>query len=306
MSGDSSLVGNPKTPLEDALVPQFVDLVDDETLLYTWPPHVPFEYSAKAYLDGKHDDLHEWLMKWVPTRRSGLGMLDTFIRIHSASDILEFTERFGVLGWCDHFLPSTHQNRAPTSYGEMCEPMRFPFSGFTPVHWEPVKPWIDLAAGARSLLKITSAIYQGIVVDAADWESAISPVSGPYPPGLYSVMTSPESQRGTVSFLVEEWLALGGASHGLIWTDHSETPEIRLLVRDTGQPPTVAILASQLMLAIARASDLTVCSGCVSIYRRERKPQSRRRNYCPDCQLGGIPNRERQRAHRAKLPVVAK
>jgi hypothetical protein len=303
LADDNGQLGNPKLELEDGLIPQFAGLVGDEALLYLWPPQVPLTYRAKAYLDGNIDRLDEWLAEWAPHRRGARGMLDAFVRIHTATDVHRFAMRFGVLGCCHHYLPSAHQNRGVVAFGDMCDEMQFPFSNGSPLHWEPISVWLNLAAGARSLLSVVAGIYQGRESDEADWERAITSVYQPLAPGLFSRFISPESQRATVCFVVDQWLALGGASHGLLWSTLSDVPELRLLVRNTGQPPTVAILASQLLLAVARASELAVCNGCTSIYRRQRRPQTGRRNYCQDCQASGLPNRDRQRARRVRLAL---
>ena len=244
--------------------------------------------------------MYEWLMKAAPHRRPAKGMLDAFLRIGTVEDVVPFARRFGVLGCCDHYLPSTHGDRSVVGSRDACAQMQFPFSLGTPFHWEPIHVWLRLASGARALLNVVAAIYQNQDPVSDDWERAITTVCKPLPPGLVSALISPDLQQGTVCFVVGQWLALGGASHGLGWGPSDDAPNLRLLIRDSGQPPTMAILASQLMLAVARASELAVCSGCALPYRRlGRRPQAGRRNYCEECQETGLPNRDRQRAHRA-------
>jgi hypothetical protein len=227
------------------------------------------------------------------------------VQIATSADVARFSARFGVLGCCGHELPSAHGNRDVFGRGVSCKQMEFPFSEYTTVHWEPIAVWLKLAAGAQSLLRVASRIYQDEEFDQLDWARASSPIFGSVSPDLLSALAARELRRGLICLLIEQWLALSGAAHGLVWPTEDEVPTVRLLLRRGGQSPTVAILASQLMLAVARASELAVCSGCSCAYHRERRPQSGRRNYCPTCQRAGIANRDRQRSHRARVRGAA-
>ena len=64
-------------------------------------------------------------------------------------------------------------------------------------------------------------------------------------------------------------------------------------------------LAVQLLMAVSRTGGLAICSGCGAPYVPKRRPNPRRRRYCPQCGLKAA-WRDAQAAQRRRPPGGAK
>lgn len=199
------------------------------------------------------------------TMATDQGALDAFVRIKKPNDVLSFARRYGPLGLCEHGKPPWHKGE--DGERRWCPP----YEVNADLRWgrESLSRWYDYVDAANTLLSA-----------AAEWK------------------INPEKELGaglhkwSLKTFVGVWLADAG---------------IRLdLVRlDTGNPSftfsgsgVFGAIGLQLLQAIT-ANNLAVCSGCGKPYLREgRKPQTGRRNYCPECSR--IAGRFRMRALRSR------
>ena len=285
MTDVDGLLGSPRIPVAKAAVPDVVRLIPSEEALW---------WAVKREGSLTTNSLHAP----ISSRRDSHGMLDSFLQIKTPKDVLSFAERFGVLGLCEQGLPASHD-------GE-CMPRRVPggTEGQTSleVYWEPVNRWLELVKATDATLLLSAALYDGGTGQEADWVAAWHGLEPRMPGDLVEFLARKACEgvdlaRALLSALVYTWLDIGDVRMYVRW----EGPKAELqLTASWRVPPAFGILGSQLALAVARASELAVCTGCLRLYLREgRRPQKGRRNYCKQCRDPGVPAKDRQRARRA-------
>jgi len=265
------------------------------------------------------------------------GMLDSFVRIRGAAEALRFAKRYGVLGICEHELPSSHD--VP------CEPRGWPDNC-----WEPLRTWFKYVEQARGLLVIASALHLENHQTVENWVSAFG--FGPYfeflresqkvvwenleemrAVGVDAAREGLPEAAGAIEAKVEDLGRVQSDSDELakelagfvriptesrefawfylcrlveVWLDNGRVRTgLSWMEQDAGphlvlSGGTFGHLGLQLAAAVSRGQDIIVCDGCFLPYvRRNRKPQRDRRNFCEDCSRGPIPARLRQRDRQA-------
>ena len=235
---------------------------------------------------------------WTPSghRRDSLGALDAFLEIETPGEVWAFAERFGVLGLCEHRLPSSH--------AKPCKPGFIPFTDDR-IHGEPVDSWLRFVGAAKATLALAAAAHDNRTGDLKDWTEVHECLFSEASDDLRQFLTAkasegpPRESRLSVASFVYRWLELGDVRPTVSWD--SAHPEL-LLSSAPLTPPLFGVLASQLALAVARANVLAQCSGCSRLYARPRKPQRGRRNYCNTCRKNGVPARDAQRTWREEHP----
>ena len=218
------------------------------------------------------------------------GMLDAFRQIRDADDVLRFAQRYGVMWMCRHGLPSAHN---PPSVGTRgCRPLGVASGEIR----ESISHWLRLANAVDAFVQLVPPIRDeqpgpdqawGLLLDLhpgiEEWVDGQASVGG----------RDPLVRRRALETVINWWLDWGGARWHLNWLDPAD-PKVSMLTSST-----FGVLATQLSLALAGAQDLAVCNGCARAYTRKKRPQSGRRNYCENCRRLKIPERDRQRDHRA-------
>lgn len=224
------------------------------------------------------------------------GMLDFFLRIKDGPGVARFAERFGVLGICKHgraegaWLPPVHAKLAGAS--GMCWPERADGDRFR----EPVDGWLGYVRLARAILSLSAV---GITKAGEDWEAlhneAVKGLAGWRALSKDQRITmakAPAFVDANVSIAVNLWLIMGQVRPILAGTGRQSSFQL--------EGSTFGTVGAQLMIAVSRAHDLAVCSGCGETYfRRGRRPQPGQRNFCPACKDSGVDARIRQRARTA-------
>lgn len=248
---------------------------------------------AKAELEG--DYLLWWRYDADSANPHGLetssrGMLDAFVRIKTTKDVLRFVRRYGPLFLCEHGLPAAH-NWTTRSIG--CYPLGWEEG----VCREPLAGWRQYVEQARALIAIAAALREGKEGSKEDWQALLKRYEDD---GLALALaegqkTSVKGRRSLLSDLANGWLALTNARLSLTWD--AAKSKWDLMMRGT----TFALLAMQLVFAIAGHHRLVTCDGCGRPYLREKRaPQMGRRNFCPQCGKT-VAARLRQRDRRVRL-----
>lgn len=260
-----------------------------------------------SHVELRGDQLH-WAWRSDAGVASPDGMLSRFVAIRDGRGVVAFARRYGVLGICKHGLPATHNTPAmPGALGREglgCMPLLSAGAAGDPqdyTFWEPLAIWLSTVWAANAILHLATASYTGRMAEpfAVSLAYGLAAKEAADPQVVHFHQTRP---REMLAALVNWWLYIGGTSVALDWT--GSVPSIRLSgARLPFVPATFGVLAGQLMLAVARAHALLICSYCASPYLREKRYQPRRwkgRNYCPKCHTEGVPGRLRQRRKRAK------
>lgn len=278
-----------------------------------------------------------WCAEPMRDRKVGTGVLEQFVKLAEApaEAIRDYARRWGVLQLCAHGLPASHTrgshqretrvNFTPPSdvlegavrrYGAQpawlphvgralnawadeagvfgCRPLRVSDGDGLPqraLFWEPLDPWRLFARHALAILRIADRLKEGRVGLPADWACIAGDAS-------WSRRQSVDGDRLALERLVNEWLVLGNVRPSMRW--QSRSVDVRL-----AGPNLFSVIALQLAFAVAGAEGLVVCSGCGAAYapttaNRKRRPKAGQNNYCPRCRKSGVPERNAQRASRAR------
>jgi hypothetical protein len=209
-------------------------------------------------------------------------LLLRFVRLADASseDICGFASRWGVLGICEHGLPSSHNPPPPFGVHDGPDYSCRPPGDDIGVYWEPIEPWRHLARQARALLNIAARLHEGELGKAADWRVVYERSRGGGPFGK-RYRGSLVVERIVLADCVNELLLLGNVRPALSWgpgKSHSSKAEVSL--RGWG---LFGVLAVQLLMAVSRTAGLATCSYCGESYSPTRRPRAGCLNYCPGC-----------------------
>jgi hypothetical protein len=209
-------------------------------------------------------------------------MLDAFVRLRDADDVLRFARRFGVLRLCKHGLPISHE----ATCVQLTDGDGLPCA--------PIARWLHFARQAKAILAIAAAIHQGRPTDQADWRAVYEDCDEEAESSGRLAQLSSQTQRWFVEGRVQEWLDMSSVDPIFRWRVDQDPA----LLLTTG---TFGLLGIQLATAITRGAGIALCSGCGNLYTRQgRRAQMGRRNYCPDCQASGVPDRDRKARWRSR------
>ena len=247
--------------------------------------------------------LYDWDFDTKPVRQRRVnfdGVLEAFRKITEPTAVLKFALRYGPLGICEHDKPYTHNrvihDGAVDDRAAGCHPRGW---GELPA-WDPIDVWLAHAERARELLRIAADLHLG-KVDGTDWAGIFGappdPQSDRQWEKVFNERITPSRRlkdaRLGLSLCVNEWLATGSVSPSFSW--HASQPEMSLA------GGTFGMVAVQLAAAVAQAPSFARCDGCKKAYfRKGRKPQTGRRNFCPECGRT-VANRLGQRDHQARI-----
>lgn len=293
-------------PTDTVSAPQVVELVGTEGIIW-----------AESQLDA--DEHVRAIVHTV--ERSSSEMLSSFIRIRDASDIQKFALRYGPLRICKHGLPATHNpkriehvwavGKRRFKRNPWCEPVRVKGTGDLQerlsviFYREKVTDWLRFVRSAQSLLGIGRAVRSNGLGDWTDWETLMREwLRWPdYEGFIASILDDRylddplELPRMIVEYAVNQWIRMGQAYPSLIWNLDQIKPSFHLQENTFGQ------LGVQLATTLALGKQIAFCDGCGFPYLAEGlKPRADRANYCADCQVRRVPDRERKRRFRAAHP----
>ena len=244
------------------------------------------------------------------------GALDRFARLRTATDILRFARQYGVLEFCQHGVPYTHNPRflsIPLMGLVQSPSLWFPIEadidgepGFLiqgrgerpwcePLGIEAIEGWLFWSRMAAALLNVTAAFEGDRPTRRDDWECVITEEIDKRTQLIDMLVARSWAGRVYLQEAVNRWLRLGAVRLALRWPIGVDKAFLEL---ETG---TYGILGVQLLAAVTGAQTLSICDGCGTPYIREgRRPQVGRANYCPDCRANKVPEKMRQRRKRDK------
>ena len=245
------------------------------------------------------------------------GALDRFARLKTGDNVLRFAQRYGVLDFCQHGQPATHNPRLlaipllglvqspslwkPIESGIYSEP------GFMiedhgertwcePVGSEAVEGWLFWSRMAAALLNVAAALASRHSTSRDDWEVIITEESDEIPRLIDSLLARGWAARVYLQEAVNRWLHLANVRLSLSWPIGQDKASLEL------EADTFGLLGIQLLTAVTGAQALAVCDGCHSPYvRPNRRPQAGRANYCPECKSAKVPERLRQQRKRTRM-----
>jgi hypothetical protein len=182
-------------------------------------------------------------------------LLESFVRLAQADPprILAFAKGFGVLGLCEHGLPSYGLvSGGPSWHEPKCVlSMRACTQGSSSVEWfvESIAGWRHWAKQAGALVHVSNALHQGRLARRADWRAVIEwgtindlwggrtiqidqqsgdVIGAPDPDAVLEriVLVGPQREAGILAWLQQEelnawvnaWLRLGRVELSLHWT----------------------------------------------------------------------------------------
>jgi hypothetical protein len=204
-------------------------------------------------------------------------VLDDFLRLDRAdpaskkdeSDVLAFARTWGLLYFCDHRKPYTHWIK------ERLTPPCVP-------HVDPVEDWRSFAHEAKSIISAARRLAND---DPPDHEEAAAIDLGHYErqrkaSNSADIDAQIRTERiGRIADVLDKWVSYSS----LVINPLFEGFGVALDFDHQGL--LFNLLTAQLMMAVASAPALELCSNCGRLFRgRKRKPGTRR--YCPnqECQ----------------------
>jgi hypothetical protein len=259
------------------------------------PPWDFYDISLPAKVRLENDCL-----LWEPPRRpedfrivDHKGMVDSFVRLKNAQDVLGFAERFGPLYLCVHGLPASHNpGDARTPWEPGCA-----LVGQT--SGERIAVWLDLVKQAAAWLQIAGAIRAGNPVPESAWHDAGSWTTAPgheqQEPDEWRRLKDPGDQWIALRTAVNHCLRL--ARSGLLL--RGPLNEAKVVIAPAG---TFGHLAVQLATAVAASVPPAICDGCQLPWTPPTRTRARagRRNFCDVCRNSKIPARLQKRDQRAR------
>jgi hypothetical protein len=323
----SGVLGVARLPVPRPNVPAIIELHGD---YLCWsnasPPEVVGHTAIRLFPSANEDSQ---TVRGVPVYESAdqpvdvdfTGALGQFAKLRTGEDVQRFARRFGILEFCEHGLPATHNPRflsmpligliqspslwKPVEVGIEREPS-FLIKGqgerpwCEPIGSEAIEGWLFWSRMAASLLNVAAALTRNLPTHRADWETIITEESDERPLLIDTLLARRWIARVYLQEAVNRWLQLANVLLSLRWPIGAEKASLKL------EGNTFGLLGVQLLTAVTGAQGLTVCDGCSKPYVREgRRPQAGRANYCPDCRASKVPERIRQRRRRARTTPTA-
>jgi hypothetical protein len=233
-----------------------------------------------------------------PTHRHpGTGMLSRFVDLHDATDqeILAYARDWGVLGFCSHDLPASH-NQFPFSVASglhPCSPL--PGSGFM-AHHDPYNLWRKFSGQFKGLWQVAIKLGQKEKIIDTDWEAIpglaqraeMFCVREMHPDARITPQRTAEERRKrgvhqAIAEKVNDWMAFGKVRPDFTWNRERKDWEIAISAKAV--PNLFGLLVVSLMLAISDKDGFAICSICNRWYMPDRRPAANRKSYCtkPSC-----------------------
>jgi len=239
-------------------------------------------------------------------------MLQRFTALHGSEDaeILKFAKDWGVLGLCEHNLPASHSSIIfGAQFGfKPCSLMPSRVAGFD--YSDDVASWRRFSAAADAVIQLAAKLNQDRLDDSEEsWTPLLShpPMPLDWRKGDIGLMPlkrqlkRPEMLRGARGLLareIETWLEIGkvGLRFG------QEGGRWKIAFASNAFPTLFGLLGLKLMFHIAGVEGIVFCSTCPKAYiPEERRPSTKRANYCDTCKNDGTMWREIKRRQRDPL-----
>jgi hypothetical protein len=223
----------------------------------------------------------------MPRRVSpGPELLSKFLLLDgaSATEIVSFAKRWGVLGLCRHGLMYPHE----ALYGARrwnrqvnCFPGRIKRSLVGPDYpgiynywlWEPLESWWRYVKTARAMLNVVAELRLGHPGRREDWL-----VLTPIPPNEAEGNIEKNPWR-YIDRQLRDWFSPRPVTLSF---EINEKGDLKLgLTR--AATSLLEYLRLQLAFAIGRGGGLALCAACGQLYTPNRRPNPNRSAYCLKC-----------------------
>ena len=265
--------------------------------------------------------------------RAGANLLPRFLRLRRANEaeLVRFAQEFGpldlqleprpngvevLLAGPDVpqrvLIPDTPMLPPPTEWGSPRIPLGYRRER---TFHEPVRLWRQLAGQLHALYMASARLAQGELVASEDFAELTKLVSYPLRPdadataeqaaadaidaGIPTLLDDPDTiagQRRLVTLLVESLLGLAQVGPRFHWAEAPDArPQLTL-----GGSGLLGALVVRLMVAIAGAEGLAICSACGLPFVPRRRPVATRRRYCDVCRDDRQPQRDAEAAARQR------
>jgi hypothetical protein len=165
--------------------------------------------------------------------------------------------------------------------------------GCQPAAAESVADWLRIADAARSILEVAAALYAGGSGPSEAWRLASGLTDNNERLARYRPTIA--TDRPLLAIVVREWLKLGGVGIYFHWESDSDQPSIVV-----GATELLRVLALHLSAAVGRTLGVARCSGCGNFFEPHYQPSPGRRSYCSSCRARRVPQRDAERASRAR------
>jgi hypothetical protein len=258
------------------------------------------------------------------------GLLEDFLRLGdaSASQVLRYARRWGVLGLCEHDFPAQH----PPQYwpSRAIEAHACPYVWNDPYGLGPPRPsarpprrarpsrrankiWVNPRADFHTCH--VRGVFEADEYIAKPWEPvdawrtwarrahALLAVAaalqqnelGAEPDWRIATDTKIETPKThaegwrLVAYFADYWLK---AADVRPWVQFQDEVVRLTLGSDWGHSPLFGAIAVQIVLAIGGADGFVVCDACRNVYAPRRTPRGGERHYCQTCRDRKIPQRD--------------
>lgn len=238
-------------------------------------------------------ELDGLLLRWsnssnaTPRRtEAGARLLEQFVALADAPPerILRFARRWGVLELCKHGLPACHDGR--------CTLLSDGGNFYEHIVW-----WQKLAAVARALLNIAARLADAQPGRAVDW-GAVKTL-GALGKSKHFEREGLAVDRVKLEVVLNVLLSIAKVGPCVRWSKGG------WLIELSGSPVIgsglAAAIITQLALACTGGGGWVLCSNCQASYvPKKRRPDSKRRHYCPECRRRKVPERDAARDYRKR------
>ena len=212
-------------------------------------------------------------------------ILNQFVRLGEATEeqVLQYAQRWGVLGICAHGLPYSHNPAVgdPSRDRAACHAMTV--NDFVPTkpneplqHYELIDDWRRFSNASRSLLNIAARLQDGRPGLEQDWQNVVRCNPLTTAPRIPWWGPRVGVDRFQLSAAMNDWLLWGSVRPTMEYERDSWSVKLK-------GHGLFGALALYLCLTIGQTGGFAICTSCSRPYIPRRQPNPNRRQYCREC-----------------------
>jgi hypothetical protein len=208
-----------------------------------------------------------------------------------SGSILDFAQRWGRLGLCNHGLPATHSLPGVITQAKLfCDELSS----------EELEDWRLWARKFKALWRASMSLHIGEHADQKDW-ALVFPDSvwtedfwlslskeGYLYPKTYWDSRDLIYEWGLLLDIINYYVDLGGLRLRSAWTPHALSSRIvpRLAFGCPFEGGLFGTLALQLMFAVSNTEGAAICTSCGRPFFPKRRPKTGQRRFCSRRECG--------------------
>ncbi len=213
---------------------------------------------------------YRWTEHQILSQATNQGMLDDFLALSSAQDVLRFAGRYGVLGLCKvHALPACQ----PQGHEQVAH--------CAPGSPESVDAWLAYAQSARELLGRAVELHQAGSPKDTDWWELADQINRWLYLGNVVPVCTPATRNPGLDLSLVNGMLLALRASGFTVRPFPNAPAIKMPLI-SGFQGVFSVIAVQLFSAAAAKDGPALCYACGRIYMPTRRPRGER-HYCQNC-----------------------